>query len=161
MDLSAIGTLYRDDGRLAAVSKAAKSGTSLSFAQTLSDAFSGTASQDQLAAEDGGNDVNYPNNPVLPSSAKSTGKARGKASVDRTSKLYEQCQTLETFVIKNILEGMRKTVQKSELSDTGFAGKMYEDMLYDEYAVSLSKNSGFGLADMAYLELSGQRGARA
>jgi len=133
MDLSAIGTLYRDEGRLAAASTAAKTAASkpaagTSFAQTL---------------------------------AKAVDKTTGKSSIDRSSKLYEQCQTLETFVVKNILEGLRKTVQKSELSDTGFAGKMYEDMLYDEYAVSLSKNSGFGLADMAYLELSGKRGVRA
>ncbi len=133
MDLSAIGNLYRDEGRLAAASAAAKTAASKpaagpSFSQTL---------------------------------AKATDKTTGKPAVDRSSKLYEQCQTLETFVVKNILEGLRKTVQKSELSDTGFAGKMYEDMLYDEYAVSLSKNSGFGLADLAYLELSGQRGVRA
>jgi flagellar protein FlgJ len=32
---------------------------------------------------------------------------------------------------------------------------MYEDMLYDEYAKSFAKNAGFGLAEMAYRELSG------
>lgn len=78
--------------------------------------------------------------------------------IDRTGALYEQCRELETFVVKALLEGMRKTVQKSGLTDAGFAGKMYEDMLYDEYAKSLSRNSGFGLADQAYLELSGRRG---
>lgn len=78
--------------------------------------------------------------------------------IDRTSALYEQCRELETFVVKALLEGMRKTVQKSGLTDAGFAGKMYEDMLYDEYAKSLARNSGFGLADQAYLELSGRRG---
>jgi flagellar protein FlgJ len=35
---------------------------------------------------------------------------------------------------------------------------MYEDMLYDEYAKDLTKNAGFGLAETAYLELTGQRG---
>jgi len=82
----------------------------------------------------------------------------GKAEIDRTSKLYEQCQALEGFLVKNLLDGMRKTVMKSELLDEGFAGKMYEDMLYDQYATNLTKNSGFGLADLAYLELTGQRG---
>jgi len=82
----------------------------------------------------------------------------GKVEIDKTSKLYEQCQALEGFLVKNLLEGMRKTVMKSELMDEGFAGKMYEDMLYDQYATNLTKNSGFGLADLAYLELTGQRG---
>jgi len=86
------------------------------------------------------------------------GSRSQKVTIDRTSKLYEQCEALESFLIKNLLNGMRKTVMKSELMDEGFAGKIYEDMLYDEYANRLTKNSGFGLADMAYLELTGQRG---
>ena len=60
--------------------------------------------------------------------------------------------------MKTLLKEMRKTVPEGELGDNSFAGKMYRDMLDDEYASSLSKNAGFGLADMAYLELSGQRG---
>jgi flagellar protein FlgJ len=81
-----------------------------------------------------------------------------KVTIDRKSKLYEQCEALESFLIKNLLDGMRKTVMKSDLMDEGFAGKMYEDMLYDQYATNMTKNSNFGLADMAYLELTGQRG---
>jgi flagellar protein FlgJ len=73
-------------------------------------------------------------------------------------KLYEQCEALETFLIKNLLSGMRKTVMKSDLIDTGFAGEVYEDMLWDEYAKEYSKGAGFGLAQMAYAELKGQRG---
>ncbi|MDR0388953.1 MAG: rod-binding protein [Spirochaetaceae bacterium] len=82
----------------------------------------------------------------------------GKALVDKTSKLYETCLELEGFLVKTLISGMRSTVQKSGLIDEGFAGKMYEDMLYDEYAREFTRNAGFGLADMAYLELTGQRG---
>jgi flagellar protein FlgJ len=53
---------------------------------------------------------------------------------------------------------MRKTVDKSEFSKSGFAGEMYEDMLYDEYTRDFTRNAGFGLAELAYLELTGQRG---
>jgi flagellar protein FlgJ len=81
-----------------------------------------------------------------------------KPVIDKTGKLYEQCEALETFLIKNLISGMRKTVQKSGLLDTGFAGEMYEDMLYDEYAKDFSKNAHFGFAELAYLELTGQRG---
>ena len=49
---------------------------------------------------------------------------------------------------------MRSTVQKTKLIDTGFAGEMYEDMLYDEYAKSLAKNANFGFAEMAYKDLA-------
>ncbi|MDR2518417.1 MAG: rod-binding protein [Spirochaetaceae bacterium] len=81
-----------------------------------------------------------------------------KPVIDKKDKLYEQCQALETFLIKNLLSSMRNTVQKSGLINEGFAGKMYEDMLYDEYAGTYAKSAGFGLAELAYLELSGQRG---
>ena len=80
--------------------------------------------------------------------------------IDKTDKLYEQCRELETFLAKNILNAMRKNVMKSSLIDTGYAGEIYEDMLWDEYAKEYAKNAGFGLADLAYLELTGQRGRK-
>jgi flagellar protein FlgJ len=86
------------------------------------------------------------------------GKRTLERPIDKKDKLYEQCQELETFLIKNLITSMRSTIQKSELLETGFAGKMYEDMLYDEYAKEFSKNANFGFAELAYLELSGQRG---
>jgi flagellar protein FlgJ len=85
-------------------------------------------------------------------------KGEEKPVVDKSGKLYEQCEALETFLVKILLTGMRNTVQKSEFLDGGFAGKMYEDMIYDEYAKDFTKNAEFGLADLAYLELTGQRG---
>jgi len=78
-----------------------------------------------------------------------------KTQVDKDSKLYQLCLELETFLVKNLLTSMRNTVQKSGLIDEGFAGKIYEDMLYDEYAKDLAKNANFGLAEMAYRQLSG------
>ncbi|MDR2095446.1 MAG: rod-binding protein [Treponema sp.] len=81
-----------------------------------------------------------------------------KPVIDKTDKLYEQCRELETFLLKNLINGMRKTVQKTELFDDGFAGEIYEDMLYDEYTGEFARNAGFGFAELAYLELTGQRG---
>jgi flagellar protein FlgJ len=90
------------------------------------------------------------------------GKAGGKpAVVDKSSKLFEQCRELETFLVKNLLTGMRNTVQKSGLIEEGLAAKFYEDMLWDEYARDFTRNAGFGLAEQAYLELTGQRSGRA
>jgi len=73
--------------------------------------------------------------------------------IDEKDKLYQLCLELETFLVKNLLTSMRNTVQKSGLVDDSFAGKMYEDMLYDEYAKDFTKNAGFGLAKQAYLQL--------
>jgi flagellar protein FlgJ len=73
--------------------------------------------------------------------------------IDKTDRLYELCLELETFLVKNLLNSMRNSVQKSGLIDDSFAGKMYEDMLYDEYAKDLTKNANFGLAEQAYRQL--------
>ena len=78
-----------------------------------------------------------------------------KAPIDKTDKLYEACMELETFLIKNLIKSMRSTVQKSNLIDTGFAGGIYEDMLYDEYSKVYAKNANFGFAEMAYRQLTG------
>ncbi|MDR1586225.1 MAG: rod-binding protein [Treponema sp.] len=91
-------------------------------------------------------------------SAPEAGSPRKSPYIDKTDKLYEQCLELETFLVKTLINSMRNTVQKSGLIDEGYAGKVYEDMLYDEYARDFTKNAGFGLAEQAYLELSGRRG---
>ena len=74
--------------------------------------------------------------------------------IDKSSQLYELCMELETILIKNLIKGMRSTIQKTNLIDTGFAGEMYEDMLYDEYAKTFAKNANLGFAEMAYRDLS-------
>jgi len=79
--------------------------------------------------------------------------ASAKMQIDKDDKLYQLCLELETFLVKNLLNGMRNTVQKSGLIEESFAGKMYEDMLYDEYAKDFTKNANFGLAEMAYRQL--------
>lgn len=90
--------------------------------------------------------------------AAAQGAARNQANpnvkpkeIDKTSVLYEKAMELEGFFVKQMLSSMRNTVMKS--SDDDFAKKMYEDMLYDEYATSMTKNAGFGLADQIYLSL--------
>ncbi|QQO08027.1 rod-binding protein [Breznakiella homolactica] len=152
MDITALGSYYLNDTRLMP--------GSLGIANQdggrpeIEGAFSGLLEKALSAGEEQKNSAAKPETsetPVIP-------KMAGKPVVDKTDKLYEQCEALETFLVKNILSGMRKTIQKSDFMGGGFAGEMYEDMLYDEYAKDLTKNGGFGLADLAYLELTGQRG---
>ena len=142
MDITALGSLYQQNGALQAnslYSSVENRGKNPEGAAKESSAFEKVF---QTALLDKGTDNQIP----------------GKPKIDRSSKLYEQCRALETFIVKDLLQGLRNTVQKSDLIDEGFAGKMYEDMLYDQYAENLAKNANFGLADQAYTELSGQRG---
>ena len=138
MDIHNLGAAYLDDLRFGA--------SSLEIANSVS-------------RNDGAVDENQNFAGILKQAApaaRTTG-AGAKVTIDKTDKLYEQCMELEIFLVKNLISSMRNTVQKSGLVDEGFAGKMYEDMLYDEYARDFTRNANFGLAEQAYLELTGQR----
>jgi Rod binding domain-containing protein len=74
--------------------------------------------------------------------------------IDRGSKLYKACQDFEAIFVKQMLNVMRKTVQKTGLMDGGFAEEVFEDMLYDEYAQKMTENAQFGLSDTMYNQLS-------
>jgi len=83
-----------------------------------------------------------------------TGNALPGTQIDKESELYKQCLELEIFVVKNLVNSMRSTIQKAGLMEQGFAGDIYEDMLFDEYTRKLTENSGFGMAEQAYLQMS-------
>ena len=74
--------------------------------------------------------------------------------IDKDSKLFQACQDFEAIFLKQMLNVMRKTVNKGELLNGGFAEDVFEDMLYDEYAKKMVKNSQFGFSEMLYRELS-------
>lgn len=79
--------------------------------------------------------------------------------IDKTSSLYEQSMEMENYLMKIMLSSMRSTIHHTSLTgdENDYARKMYEDMMYDNLAESLTKNSATGLADQIYIELSGQR----
>ena len=90
---------------------------------------------------------------AAPQGAAANGRVRpSDKKIDKTSKLYEKSMELESFFVKMMVDSMRKTVHSS--TTDSFAKSMYQDMLYDEYTTSLTKQAGFGLADQIYLELS-------
>lgn len=68
-------------------------------------------------------------------------------------RLWDACIEMESLFVGRMLKEMRKTVHKSGWINGGFAEEIFEDMLYDEYALSLSRNSNLGLAKMLYNEL--------
>ncbi|MDR3343303.1 MAG: rod-binding protein [Treponema sp.] len=144
MGVETVGSLYLDDVRLGSSAL-------------------GNKGKNSAAGKSRGNDTGFDRllekvqTGVQPAK-ESSAAVNKKPVIDKTDKLYEQCEALETFLIKNLINGMRNTVQKSELLEGGFAGDMYEDMLYDEYAKDFTKNARLGFAELAYLELTDQRG---
>ncbi len=98
-----------------------------------------------------------PNNKTLETMKKSAGRAAAGASIkgiDKSSKLYKVCKEFEAIFIKQMLNVMRKTVNKSKLFHGGFTEEVFEDMLYDNYAKKMAENANFGLSEMMYKQLS-------
>jgi Rod binding domain-containing protein len=96
--------------------------------------------------------------PVVPSALQGSGaKIASSKPIDRSSDLYEQCAQFESIFVKMMLKEMKKTVGEGGLIDGGYAEDIFEDMLYDEYATSMTKTARFGLADQVYLQLSNNR----
>ena len=150
MDISGIGDLniYNNIVNDGVINNAKNQANDVSKFEELLKRTASQMNQDKI----GDNAISDPQSPV-PSP-----RSPSFAKIDKTDKLYEQCVELEIFLVKTLISSMRNTVQKSGLINEGYAGKMYEDMLYDEYAKDFAKNANFGLAEMAYLELTGQRG---
>ena len=72
----------------------------------------------------------------------------------KDEKLMEACRDFEALFVKQMLDAMRKTVEKNGLIEGGMAEDIFEDMLYDEYAKLMTKNAGLGVADLLYKQLS-------
>jgi flagellar protein FlgJ len=104
--------------------------------------------------------ASIPYRPYLPdrslSAAESAAAAvrRQRGSVDRQSELYKVSLEFEAIFIKQMLNAMRKSVDKSGLIDGGMAEEIFEDMLYDEYAKKMAESRQLGIADIIYEQLS-------
>ncbi len=88
-----------------------------------------------------------------------TGENGKKIVIDKTSELYAQSKEMENYMVKMMVSSMRETIHHTSFlgDQNDYARDMYEDMMYDNYAEQLTKNSHLGLADQIYIELSGQR----
>ncbi len=86
-----------------------------------------------------------------------TGSNRVRNKIDKNSKLYKVSVDFEAIFIKQMLNEMRKTIDKSGIIKRGIAEDIFEDMLYDEYAKKMAENEDFGLARILYKQLSGNQ----
>ncbi len=85
---------------------------------------------------------------------------RIKALSDKASKLtgrnrelMDACREFETIFVKQMLDSMRKTVNKAEIPDNNAGKEYFEDMLYDNYAKKMTETANLGIAKMMYQQL--------
>ena len=79
---------------------------------------------------------------------------QAKKPVDTNSELYKVCIDFESLFIKQMLDVMRKTVQKTGLLEGGLSEDIFEDMLYEQYAKKMAETAQFGLARTIYDQVS-------
>jgi Rod binding domain-containing protein len=68
-------------------------------------------------------------------------------------RLWDACVEMESLLVGNMMKEMRKTVEKTGWINGGPAEEIFEDMLYDEYSLDMSRNSNLGLAKMLYEDM--------
>ncbi len=90
-------------------------------------------------------------------SASTLNPSQVRSTVDKSSDLYKVCLDFEALFIKQMLNVMRKTVDKQGILDGGMSEDIFEDMLYDEYAKKMAQTAQFGLAETMYLQINHQK----
>lgn len=95
---------------------------------------------------------------ILGKSVQQQEPVHGNGTVNREKpkdkRLMDTCIEMESIFVSRMLKEMRKTVHKNDMLHGGFAEDIFEDMLYDQYALNISKSSNLGMAHMLYKELS-------
>lgn len=76
----------------------------------------------------------------------------GRAANDQ-KRLWDACVEMESLLVARMMKEMRKTVEKTGWINGGQAEEIFEDMLYDEYSLDISRNSNLGLAKMMYEDM--------
>ncbi len=82
--------------------------------------------------------------------------ARAAARGDTDGALREAARQFESVFVAQLFKSMRATVPKEGLTDAGFGGEVFTDMLDQEYAKSASSTGGLGLAEI----IAGELGAK-
>ena len=68
--------------------------------------------------------------------------------------LMKACKDFESIFLKQMLDSMRKTVNKSGLIPESMSENVFEDMLYGEYSKKMANTSSIGLSQILYKQLS-------
>ena len=71
------------------------------------------------------------------------------------AKLYDSCVEMESLLWKQMLNAMKKTINKTKLIDGGQTEEIFTDFLYDEYATNMAKNSNSKISETLFRQLSG------
>jgi Rod binding domain-containing protein len=81
------------------------------------------------------------------------------SALSEQQKIAEVSRQFEAILIRQILSEAQKTVIPSKLADNSVSGGIYQDMITNQLADSISKSGAFGLASTFERQLSHQAAA--
>jgi flagellar protein FlgJ len=73
-----------------------------------------------------------------------------------TKALKKSCQDFEALFVQSLFKAMRKTVPEGGLFEKDNATSMFEEMMDQEIATSISRKQSLGLADQIYRQMEKQ-----
>lgn len=77
-------------------------------------------------------------------------------TLSKSEKLAEASRQFEAVLLRQILGSARKTVFKSSVSEESLSSGIYQDMVTDQLAESISRSGAFGLARSLQSQLQHQ-----
>ncbi len=80
----------------------------------------------------------------------------GNKTLSKSEKLGEVSRQFESMLLRQILSSARKTVIKSNVVEDSLSSGIYQDMVTDQLADSISRSGGFGLARGLMTQLQAQ-----
>jgi flagellar protein FlgJ len=72
----------------------------------------------------------------------------GEKKLSEAASIQEAAGEFESLLVKQMLDAMRKTVKKTNLFGSNMSNSYFEDLMYHQYAKSISQNTKLGVAEM-------------
>ncbi|MDC7219361.1 MAG: rod-binding protein [Spirochaetales bacterium] len=83
-------------------------------------------------------------------------EATARYSEQELAEMKEACDDFEAIFIKMMLDAMKDTVPESSLIKKNQGEEYFEDMLYDDYAETMSKTDSFGISEAMFRQMTAQ-----
>jgi len=82
-----------------------------------------------------------------------TAQNQGTNTNKPDAKIRAAAEDFEAFFLSQVLNSMSAGLQTDETFGGGESEKIFRSMMNDEYAKSMSKQGGIGIADVVYREM--------
>jgi flagellar protein FlgJ len=85
-------------------------------------------------------------------------KSATRYSEKELSEMKQACDDFEAIFIKMMLDSMKATIPENRLIEKNQGEEYFEDMLYQEYAESMSHTDSFGISEAMYRQMTATQG---